>query len=169
MRIRTEDGVEAVLHRLVAVGKEAHYLSFGGTRESVEAIWGAFATQKNLVVVAPERLFVWRSMDELKYRRARIGQVVHGLITSEAVGERVVVWTSREEAAANLARALNLPILPEWVEWFKEAVKPYQKNLTAIGIEALYLPPSQVREIKEMLASALRGGELPIPEEALCG
>lgn len=170
MRLRTKDGLEAVVHRLVAVNGRIAYLSMGGHREGVEAVWGALANHHFLTLVGGEKkVELARTWGNLRYRKARLGQVYHGLVVSDLVrnGE-VLIWQNPEEAAKAMARALGIPVLSVWVSHLVQAVQEvWHQEVLALGVEALHLPPMMRDRVRTRLGELLRAGELPLPLEAL--
>lgn len=168
MTLQNKDGLEVLVHRLVAVDGRVHYLSMGGGREEVEAVWGALADWGSVYlkgIKEPLR----RGWDELRYRSARIGPVYHGLVVSRLVGSLVLVWQEEEAAAKKLAQVLGVPVLPAWVPFLIQAVEELrpQKEVLAVGTRALVLDRGTALKVREALQEALRKGLLPLPEEVL--
>lgn len=165
-RLSTPDGLEVVVHRLAVVGGLINYLSMGGSREEVEAVWATLAKGGTLLLkgegkqvpLSPPRV-------EMYYRKARVGKVYHGLVVSKSVREgNSIIWRRDEEAAKALAWALRLPILPEWVAPIEEMIERKRPTETiSIGVKIIYIPSFLIGEIQEGVRKLLREGQLPLP------
>lgn len=167
--LENPDGIRVVVHRLVAQYNHIHYLSMGGSREAVEAVWGSVARSHTLTLRGLEGpVYLSQYGGSLRYRRASLGQVHHGLVISEEVGHTVVIWQTPREAARELSWILGVPVLEAWVPWFRAKAQELAQNQPlALGAEALYLPTWQQSQLISALQETLRKGELPLPLEAL--
>lgn len=167
--LENPDGIRVVVHRLVAQDDRIHYLSMGGSREAVEAVWGSVARSHTLTLRGLEGpIHLSRYWGNLRYRRTSLGHVYHGLVISEEVGHTVVIWQTQREAARELSWILGVPVLESWVPWFRAKAQELARNQPlALGAEALYLPTWQQSQLIYALQEALRKGELPLPLEAL--
>lgn len=165
--LRNRDGLQVVVHRLVAFEEYVYYLSMGGSREEVEALWGSLASGEEVHLEGHGPL---RGIyGGLRYRRAQLGPIVHGLVVSVPVAEgTILLYGTPLEAAKGLSRVLGLPVFPEWVPFVEEALEERTRYLDPLilGVKALYLPPYIRAGLRERIQEALRGKILPLSEEA---
>lgn len=129
-------------------------------------MWGSVARSHTLTLRGLEGpIHLSRYWGNLRYRRASLGQVHHGLVISEEVGHTVVIWQTQREAARELSWILGVPVLESWVPWFRAKAQELARNQPlALGAEALYLPTWQQSQLIYALQEALRkGGASPAP------